>query len=111
MVGDRYQCQPDADVACKLAVQALLHADIDERILAKDALGVQVGGKEAALAIQRTRRGQAFHVGGAHNVLQEGVDIVDGGVDCDLRVDEVTKSSTTTPLHRPWCASGMEGHQ
>ncbi len=45
----------DADVAGQLAVRLLLHAHVDERVLAKHALGVQVGRQVPAGACARMR--------------------------------------------------------
>ena len=44
---------PDADVARELSIRALLHAQVDQRILPKHALGVQIGSQEAAVACER----------------------------------------------------------
>ena len=52
---------------------------------AKYALGVQVGGQEAAVAVQGGGRGEAPHVGGCHDVLQEGAHLADAGVDRHLQ--------------------------
>ena len=81
----RVGAAPDADVAGQLAVPALLHTEVDQRVLPKHALGVQVGGQEAAGAQQGARGRQALHVGGGHDVVQELVHVRDGGVDGDLQ--------------------------
>ena len=80
-------CVPDADVAGELAVRALLDADIHQSILPKNTLSVQVGCKEAAFAVQGAGRGQALHVGRAHDVLQECIDIVDGRIHSHLQAE------------------------
>ena len=59
----------------------LLQTDVSEGVLPEDGLGVEVGGHEAALALERLVGGEALHVGGgqeavevAHEVRQRGVD-------------------------------------
>lgn len=75
---------PDADVASKLAIWLLLHADIHQGILAKDTLGVQVGCQKATFAFKCTSGSGAPHVGGCYNMVQELRYITYAGVDCNL---------------------------
>lgn len=82
--GDEPESAPDADVAGQLSIGALLHAEVDKGVLAKHALGVQIGGQEAAVAGQRGGRRQALHVGARHNVVQELIHVRDRGVDGHL---------------------------
>ncbi len=49
------------------------------------SLGVQIGGEEAAGALQGGRRREALHVGAGHDVLQEGVQLRERRVDRHLR--------------------------
>ena len=57
--GDALRLGPDADVARQLAVLLLLHAEVHQRVLPENALGVQVGCQEAAVALQSAGRRQA----------------------------------------------------
>ena len=59
----------------------LLQTDVSEGVLPEDGLGVEVGGHEATLALERLVGGEALHVGGgqeavevAHEVRQRRVD-------------------------------------
>mmetsp|Transcript_20455 Transcript_20455/g.48485 ORF Transcript_20455/g.48485 Transcript_20455/m.48485 type:complete len:711 (-) Transcript_20455:783-2915(-) len=74
----------DPDVAAHLAVGPLLDAAVDERVLAEDGLGVEVGREEARLALERRGRREALHVGRLDDVVEELLDVVDVGVDRHL---------------------------
>eukprot|EP00965_Chrysotila_dentata_P085389 2816814-Pleurochrysis_carterae.AAC.1 len=70
--------------AAELAVGAALDAHVDEGVLTKDGLGVEIGGEEARVALECRLGRQAAHVGRANHVLQEFLHVGDVGVHRNL---------------------------
>mmetsp|Transcript_6423 Transcript_6423/g.12463 ORF Transcript_6423/g.12463 Transcript_6423/m.12463 type:complete len:1013 (-) Transcript_6423:147-3185(-) len=70
--GNALRLAADAKVAPEGTVALLLDADVDQRVLPEDALGVEVGGKEAAVAVLVVDVGQTLHVGARDNVPEVG---------------------------------------
>mmetsp|Transcript_7932 Transcript_7932/g.25936 ORF Transcript_7932/g.25936 Transcript_7932/m.25936 type:complete len:313 (+) Transcript_7932:11-949(+) len=83
---DALRLGPDSDVAGKLPIGVVLalHGDVDQRVLAEDGLGVQVGGQEGARAPQRRGRRQAAHVRAGDDVVEEVGQLRDGRRDGHL---------------------------
>ena len=62
----------------------LLQADVSEGVLPEDGLGVEVGGHEAALALERLVGGQTLHVGRGQEAVEVAHEVGQGRVDADL---------------------------